>query len=459
MSISLFDTVDVLLCPSAPGEAPEGVEFTGDPRFNSIWTLAGTPCVTLPAGTGAKGLPLGIQLVGLAPRGRPAALHRRLGRGPSRLRLVMPSINGERLLGDLRRIADFGRYQTGVHRPHLSPQDVESRHWLAGRMKEAGLEPVIDGVGNVIGRSPKSGPRLLMGSHTDTQPRGGWLDGVMGVIYGLEVARALAEDPDTAHLAVDVASWADEGRAIGAGMIGSRSFIGHASPRPTSTPRAIATTARKMRDALKAAGLDKAPRVAARGGPLSLAISRPISSRAVCSRRRDKRIGVVTAIVGIYQYRLTFSGIQNHAGTTPMPIRKDAGVAMMRLYNEVMDRFPRWPAAQRVDRRQDVGRARRARDHPRQGRDDPAVPRRRRRRAAALGSRACWRSSRRTRSAGPCTIECVNLSRTMPAADGRAPARRASTRRRRSMRRTSTCACRRAPATTRRSWRSACRRP
>src|SRR5580700_10977496 len=76
----------------------------------------------------------------------------------------MPRINGERLLGDLRRIADFGRYQTGVHRPHLSPQDVESRRWLAGRMKEAGLEPVIDGVGNVIGRSPKTGPRLLMGS-------------------------------------------------------------------------------------------------------------------------------------------------------------------------------------------------------------------------------------------------------------------------------------------------------
>ena len=62
---SLFDSVDVLLCPSAPGEAPEGVEYTGDPRFNSIWTLAGTPCVTLPVGTGDMGLPLGIQLVGL----------------------------------------------------------------------------------------------------------------------------------------------------------------------------------------------------------------------------------------------------------------------------------------------------------------------------------------------------------------------------------------------------------
>ena len=62
---SLFDKVDLLLTPSAPGEAPQGLAFTGDPVFNSIWTLAGTPCVTLPAGTGPRGLPLGVQLVGL----------------------------------------------------------------------------------------------------------------------------------------------------------------------------------------------------------------------------------------------------------------------------------------------------------------------------------------------------------------------------------------------------------
>lgn len=61
---SLFDKVDLLLTPSAPGEAPEGLAFTGDPVFNSIWTLAGTPCVTLPAGSGPRGLPLGVQLVG-----------------------------------------------------------------------------------------------------------------------------------------------------------------------------------------------------------------------------------------------------------------------------------------------------------------------------------------------------------------------------------------------------------
>ena len=249
----------------------------------------------------------------------------------------MPTINGERLLGDLRRIADFGRYQTGVHRPHLSPQDVESRHWLVARMKEAGLEPVIDGIGTVIGKSPKTGPRILIGSHSDTQPRGGWLDGVMGVIYGLEVARALAEDPETAHLAVDVASWADEEGHWGQ-MTGSRSFIGifseadidKAKHRDEGTP---------MREALKAAGLEGVPREHLEEGRYRGYLEAHIEQGGLLEAD-EKRIGIVTAIVGIMQFRLTFSGIQNHAGTTPMPIRKDAGVAMMRLYNDVMDKFP-----------------------------------------------------------------------------------------------------------------------
>lgn len=248
----------------------------------------------------------------------------------------MPTINGERLLADLRRIADFGRYQTGVHRPHLSPQDVESRHWLAARMKEAGLEPVIDGIGTVIGKSPKTGPRILIGSHSDTQPRGGWLDGVMGVIYGLEVARALAEDPETAHLAVDVASWADEEGHWGQ-MTGSRSFIGifseadidKARHRDDGTP---------MREALKAAGLEGVPREHLEEGRYRGYLEAHIEQGGLLEAG-DKRIGIVTAIVGIMQFRLTFSGIQNHAGTTPMPIRKDAGVAMMRLYNDVMEKF------------------------------------------------------------------------------------------------------------------------
>jgi Asp-tRNA(Asn)/Glu-tRNA(Gln) amidotransferase A subunit family amidase len=68
----LFDEFDVLLTPSAPGEAPKGLDSTGGPNFNSIWTLAWTPCLTQPAGTGPGGLPLGVQLVG--PRFRDEAL-------------------------------------------------------------------------------------------------------------------------------------------------------------------------------------------------------------------------------------------------------------------------------------------------------------------------------------------------------------------------------------------------
>jgi N-carbamoyl-L-amino-acid hydrolase len=323
----------------------------------------------------------------------------------------MPTINGERLLGDLRRIADFGRYQTGVHRPHLSPQDVESRHWLAARMKEAGLEPVIDGIGTVIGKSPKTGPRILIGSHSDTQPRGGWLDGVMGVIYGLEVARALAEDPETAHLAVDVASWADEEGHWGQ-MTGSRSFIGifseadidKAKHRDEGTP---------MREALKAAGLEGVPREHLEEGRYRGYLEAHIEQGGLLEAG-DKRIGIVTAIVGIMQFRLTFSGIQNHAGTTPMPIRKDAGVAMMRLYNDVMDKFPAVAGPRSV---WTVGKMVL----------EPGAP-------AIVPGRAemvlQFRDADQTilrafeaklmeivadhQKNSPCTVECVNLSRTQP---------------------------------------------
>ena len=111
----------------------------------------------------------------------------------------MVEINGERLLGDLHQVANFGRYKTGVHRPTFSPQDMAAREWLAGRMREAGLDATIDGVGNVIGMSRKAGPILLTGSHSESQNQAGWLDGILGVIYGIETARALADRQGSQH--------------------------------------------------------------------------------------------------------------------------------------------------------------------------------------------------------------------------------------------------------------------
>lgn len=249
----------------------------------------------------------------------------------------MPRIDGERLLADLRRMAEFGRYRTGVHRPFATPKDIESRHWLADRLRDAGLEPTIDGIGNVVGRSAARGPCLLLGSHTDTQPQGGWLDGVMGVMFGLEVARAFAADPGCADLGVDVASWADE-EALYHAFLGSKSYVGELAEDEIDAIR-HRDDATPLRDALAAAGLRGRPRLQAPERRHLGYLEAHIEQGGVLEHER-KRIGVVTGIVGIVLYRIVAEGRQNHAGTTPMSHRRDAGVALMRLATAIHDRFP-----------------------------------------------------------------------------------------------------------------------
>ena len=250
----------------------------------------------------------------------------------------MPAIDRQRILGDLRRLAEFGRYKTGVHRPTYSPVDVESRHWLAEKYREAGLDTVIDGIGNVIGRNPSARRRLLVGSHSETQPYGGWLDGSLGVIYGLELARAFAVDPGGAGLGIEVAAWADEEGHYG-NFLGSRSFtdalpeeeIDRIRGRDDGTP---------LREALKRAGF--ADRQRERVDP-----ERYVGYLEAHIEQGDTldtsglRIGVVETIVGIWNYRVSLNGEQNHAGTTRMVRRKDAGVAMVRLATRIHERFPK----------------------------------------------------------------------------------------------------------------------
>src|SRR5215469_8445120 len=250
---------------------------------------------------------------------------------------TMPKIDGDRVIADLKRLAEFGRYKTGVHRPTYSPVDVESRHWLAGRLREAGLDPVIDGIGNVIGRNHSAERRLLVGSHSETQPYGGWLDGALGVIYGLGLARAFAVDPGCAGLGVEVAAWADEEGHYGY-FLGSRSFtdtlpedeIDRIRGRDEGIP---------LRAALERAGFTGRARERVEPGRHVGYLEAHIDQ----GDRLDTsglRIGVVETIVGIWNCRVSLIGGQNHAGTTRMIRRKDAGVAMVRLAARIHDRFP-----------------------------------------------------------------------------------------------------------------------
>src|SRR4051794_13373391 len=170
----------------------------------------------------------------------------------------MSKINPDRLLSDLRELRQFGACGNGVVRQSLSPVDIASRRWLVQKLNGAGLDARIDGIGTVFGRSRAAGKALLIGSHTDTQPTGGWLDGAMGVIYGLEIARAFGEWPETQGLAVDVASWMDEEGTF-VSFLGSRSFVGEEVDPLIGDARA--PDGRSMEEVIRAAGLEHERRV------------------------------------------------------------------------------------------------------------------------------------------------------------------------------------------------------
>ena len=255
-----------------------------------------------------------------------------------------PRINPVRLLDDLKTLRSFGANGPGVVRLSLSPIDMEARRWLAGRMTDAGLDAIIDGVGTVFGRSRKSGAALVIGSHTDTQPTGGWLDGALGVIYGLEIARALDECAATRDFAVDVASWIDEEGTFSS-FLGSRSFVGDAID--ASVQHARNRDGVLLGDALAQAGVANVPRVVL-DHARQRAYLEPHIEQGGRLEASGKSIGVVTTIVGIREFQLRFTGQRNHAGTTPMSIRRDAGAALVAFIARVDAAFDRLADADTV---------------------------------------------------------------------------------------------------------------
>ena len=222
-------------------------------------------------------------------------------------------------------------------RPAFSAKDMEARRWLKARYEEAGLEAAIDGVGNVLGRSKKPGKALLVGSHSDTQPTGGWLDGALGVIYALEVARALRADSATRELPVDIVSFQDEESRF-VGCLGSRSLIGGLTPEMEEG--AVDKDGVSLAEAVKQAGLAGAPRLRISRERYAGFVEAHIEQGPTLEDTSN-RIGVVTGIVGLLGIRFVFKGQQNHAGTTMMKTRKDASTALYELAHRINTEFPK----------------------------------------------------------------------------------------------------------------------
>ncbi|MFH0301263.1 hydantoinase/carbamoylase family amidase, partial [Bradyrhizobium sp. 31Argb] len=246
------------------------------------------------------------------------------------------SVDGARVLADLNALRAIGAYKTGVHKPTFSEPHMRSIEWLAAKLPKAGLAPTIDGIGNVLGTSAKPGLRLLAGSHLESQNFAGWLDGPLGVVYALEAARVINPDASLRG-AVEVAAWCDEEGHFGH-FLGSRSYVGAVTEAEVDAAR-DRSSGRPMREALASVGLAGRPRVTAeRGRHVGYLEAHIEQGRTL--EDSGLKIGVVTSIVGIWQYRITFTGEQNHAGTTQMAIRRDAGLALAKFCVAIDDSFP-----------------------------------------------------------------------------------------------------------------------
>ncbi|WIY27050.1 hydantoinase/carbamoylase family amidase [Parasedimentitalea psychrophila] len=224
-------------------------------------------------------------------------------------------VNAERFLADLHKLRSFGAAGSGkgVVRRAYSEADIAARAWLASRMKEAGLEVHYDPIGNLFGLG---GDRsVLVGSHSDTQPEGGWLDGALGVIAGLEIARAAKE---AGAAPVSVVSFQDEEGRFGV-TTGSDVWSGHLSlQQADDLADDDGVTLREARARMADLAADFLPHERF-SGFLEMHIEQGPSLD-----QSDDRIGVVSDIVGIRDMRISFAGRQNHAGTTPMHLRQDA---------------------------------------------------------------------------------------------------------------------------------------
>ena len=239
-----------------------------------------------------------------------------------------------RLKSHIETLSTYGRNPDGrgITRSCWSPPHEEARAWLLGKMKEAGLETRVDPAGNTFGMLPAAGgtrpgegAAVLTGSHIDTVPEGGPLDGALGVLAGLECLQTIKEAGLAPRRPLAVVAWSDEEGRYGS-LFGSRAFTGKLDASQLPLLRAV--DGESLVDAMARAGYDAARAVEARCDPRALHsyVELHIEQGPHLEAARLP-IGLVEGIVGIRRNRLIFVGEADHAGTTPMALRKDAFLA------------------------------------------------------------------------------------------------------------------------------------
>ena len=244
-------------------------------------------------------------------------------------RLLAKGVNAERLEGSLAALSAIGGLESGaVRRLAFTAEDIEARTALCSWMEAASMTVRIDAGGNLIGRY--SGleddlPVLATGSHIDTVPSGGRYDGALGVMAGLEVIRSLHGRRERLRHPIELIAFADEEST----MVGCKSMAGLASADPLAYTTSIGEPIERC---LKRIGGNWGRLQEAARSPASLAgfIELHVEQGGVLEAR-GHAIGVVEGVVGQQRLTISVNGLANHAGTTPMHLRKDAMTAAARV--------------------------------------------------------------------------------------------------------------------------------
>jgi beta-ureidopropionase / N-carbamoyl-L-amino-acid hydrolase len=246
----------------------------------------------------------------------------------------MPVTAIDRLERRIRELARFGALPGGgVTRSAFSPQHEEARAWLLEEMRRAGLTTWVDAAGNVFGALGGTGesvltpeaPTVLSGSHIDTVPEGGILDGALGVLTALECLQSIAESGTAHRRPLAVVAWTDEEGRFGS-LFGSRAFSGLLDT--ARIPDMAAADGERLVDAMARAGFDGLRAGEARVDPAAVAAYVELHiEQGPRLEEAGVPIGVVEAIVGVRRAHVVFKGQADHAGTTPMERRRDGFLA------------------------------------------------------------------------------------------------------------------------------------
>ena len=245
-------------------------------------------------------------------------------------------VNGERLWGSLMELAKIGATDKGgVCRLTLTDLDKQGRDLVSRWAKEAGMTITIDKIGNGFLRRPgrnNSLPPVMTGSHIDTQPTGGKFDGNYGVLAGLEVVRTLNDAGIETEAPIEVAWWTnEEGSRFVPVMMGSGVFAKAFTLEHAYAAKDV--DGKSVKDELARIGYigEQEPG----DHPIGCYFETHIEQGPVLEDH-DKTIGVVTGVLGIRWYDCVVTGMEAHAGPTPMALRKDALQVATKLMQEVV---------------------------------------------------------------------------------------------------------------------------